>query len=66
MRLGRLAAGAAKSLTGGLRSLLRFLHVAGWVPVGLAQAVPSVAGWRLSSLPRALEAGQVTRLLVEL
>jgi integrase/recombinase XerD len=30
---------------------------------GLAQAVPSVAGWRLSSLPRALEPDQVARLL---
>jgi len=62
-RSGRLGAGAGKNLTGGLRSLLRFLHVAGWVPAGLAQAVPSVAGWRLSSLPRALEPDQVVRLL---
>jgi site-specific recombinase XerD len=62
-RSGRLGAGAAKNLTGGLRSLLRFLHVAGWVRAGLEQAVPSVAGWRLSSLPRGLQAGQVTRLL---
>ncbi|MCA1678253.1 MAG: site-specific integrase [Actinobacteria bacterium] len=62
-RSGRLGAGAAKNLTGGLRSLLRFLHVAGWVRAGLEQAVSSVAGWRLSSLPRGLEAGQVTRLL---
>lgn len=62
-RSGRLGTGAGKNLTGGLRSLLRFLHVAGWVPVGLTQAVPSVAGWRLSSLPRALEPGQVARLL---
>lgn len=62
-RSGRLGAGAAKNLTGGLRSLLRFLHVAGWVRSGLEQAVPSVAGWRLSSLPRGLQAGQVTRLL---
>jgi site-specific recombinase XerD len=40
-----------------------FLHVAGWVTVPLAQAVPSVAGWRLSSLPRGLEREQVARLL---
>jgi site-specific recombinase XerD len=62
-RSGRLGAGAGKNLAGGLRSLLRFLHVAGWVRAGLEQAVPSVAGWRLSSLPRGLETGQVTRLL---
>jgi integrase/recombinase XerD len=54
---------AAKTLTSGLRSLLVFLHVAGWVPVSLVGAVPSVAGWRLSALPRALEAEQVRRLL---
>lgn len=53
----------AKILTSGLRSLLRFLHLTGRVPVPLAQAVPSAAGWRLSSLPRALEAEQVQQLL---
>ncbi|MCA1680406.1 MAG: tyrosine-type recombinase/integrase [Actinobacteria bacterium] len=62
-RSGRLGAGASKNLTGGLRSLLGFLHVAGWTPVGLADAVPSVAGWRLASLPRGLASGQVARLL---
>ena len=45
----------AKTLTSGLRSLLVFLHVSGRVAVPLAAAVPSVAGWRLSSLPRGLE-----------
>jgi site-specific recombinase XerD len=44
--------------------LLRYLHLAGWVPVGLSQAVPTVAGWRLASLPRALEAEQVQRLIL--
>jgi integrase/recombinase XerD len=62
-RSGRRGVAAAKTLTSGLRALLVFLHVAGWVPSPLVQAVPSVAGWRLSSLPRALEAEQVTRLL---
>jgi len=62
-RPGQSGPGAAKKLPGGLRSLLCFLHVAGWIPGPLAQAVPSVAGWRLSSLPRGLESGQVRRLL---
>jgi site-specific recombinase XerD len=53
----------SRTLTSGLRSLLRYLHLAGRIPVGLAQAVPSVAGWRLASLPRALEPEQVQRLL---
>jgi integrase/recombinase XerD len=60
---GRRGVAWAKTLTGGLRSLLVFLHVAGWVSVPLAQAVPSVAGWRLSSLPRGLEPEQVAQLL---
>jgi integrase/recombinase XerD len=60
---GRRGGAWAKTLTSGLRSLLVFLHVAGWVAVPLVQAVPSVAGWRLSSLPRGLEPEQVARLL---
>jgi integrase/recombinase XerD len=62
-RSGRRGVSSAKTLTSGLRSLLSFLHLGGWVPVPLAPAVPSVAGWRLASLPRALEAGHVERLL---
>ena len=62
-RSGRRGVSSAKTLTSGLRSLLSFLHLEGWVPVGLAPAVPSVAGWRLASLPRALDAGRVERLL---
>jgi integrase/recombinase XerD len=62
-RSGRRAPATGQLLTSGLRSLLRFLHLAGWVQVPLAGAVPSVAGWRLSALPRALEPGQVRRLL---
>jgi integrase/recombinase XerD len=62
-RAGGRGVAAAKTLTSGLRCLLVFLHVAGWVPVSLVGAVPSVAGWRLSGLPRGLEAEQVARLL---
>jgi len=62
-RSGRRSTAAAKTLTSGLRSLLVFLHVAGWVPAPLSGAVPSVAGWRLSSLPRALGPKYVARLL---
>jgi integrase/recombinase XerD len=55
--------GSAKLIVTGLRSLLGFLHVEGLVTRPLAAAVPSVAGWRLAGLPRALEAEQVRRLL---
>ena len=46
-----------------LRSLLRFLHVQGRTTHDLTTAVPAVAGWRLSGLPPALEAGEVGTLL---
>ena len=54
---------SAKLLVTVLRSLLRFLHVEGLTARPLAQVVPSVAGWRLSGLPRGLEAEQVQSLL---
>ena len=56
------AVGSAKLIVCALRSLLGWLHVTGQVPVSLAAAVPSVAGWRLSGLPKGLEPGQL-RLL---
>ena len=53
----------AKTLISGLRSLLVFLHVTGLVMVPLVDAVPGVAGWRFSALPRGLEREQVAALL---
>jgi site-specific recombinase XerD len=57
------AVGSAKLIVCALRSLLGWLHLTGTVPVSLAAAVPSVAGWRLSGLPKGLEPGQLRRLL---
>jgi site-specific recombinase XerD len=54
---------SAKAAVTAVRALLRFLHVAGHVPVPLAGAVPAVAGWRLASLPRGLDAVVVEQLL---
>ena len=59
----RLKVASAKAMTTRLRSLLRFLYVEGLVVAPLADAVPSVAGWRLATLPKALPAAQVTALL---
>jgi site-specific recombinase XerD len=59
----RRSRGSAKLLVTALRSLLGFLHVDGVLEESLQAAVPSVAGWRLSGLPRALEPDQVRRLL---
>jgi site-specific recombinase XerD len=55
--------GTAKLIVTTLRSLLTFLHIEGVIAEPLAGAVPSVAGWRLSGLPRALEPDQLRRLL---
>jgi site-specific recombinase XerD len=55
--------GTAKLTVTALRSLLGFLHVEGMISEPLAEAVPSVASWRLAGLPRALEPGQVAALL---
>jgi site-specific recombinase XerD len=54
---------SAKSTVTALRSLLGFLHVEGLSTRALAAAVPSVAGWRLSGLPKGLEPQEVRSLL---
>jgi len=54
---------SAKLMVTALRSLLGFLHVEGLTVRPLAPVVPSVAAWRLSGLPRGLEADQVRALL---
>jgi len=55
--------GHAKVIVTNLRCLLRFLFLEGHTATSLAAAAPAIAGWRLSGLPRALEPGQVSRLL---
>lgn len=59
----RWSRGQAKLTVVALRSLLRFLVLEGRVDPALPGAVPSVAGWRHSGLPKALEPGQVEQLL---
>jgi len=56
--------GSAKYIVCGLRALLRFLYVDGHAESQLAAAVPSVAGWRLAGLPKALSSREVSVLLV--
>lgn len=46
-----------------LRCLLRFFHVEGLTERALAPAVPRMAGWRLASLPKALDPSHVARIL---
>jgi len=54
---------SAKAMVTGVRSFLRYLHVAGLIPVSLIGAVPAVASWRGASLPRGLTAAQVQAML---
>jgi integrase/recombinase XerD len=53
----------ARDLVCALRSLLRYLHLAGLIEVPLVWAVPSVADLRDRTLPRGLEPGAVKKLL---
>ena len=53
----------AKTIVGALRVYLRFLATSGTCQPGLDHALPTVAEWKLSSLPRYLDAQQVARLI---
>lgn len=55
--------GSAKFVVTALRSLLRFLFLAGHTRCQLACAVPTVAHWGAGSLPRALSPETVAALL---
>lgn len=61
--VGRRRTWSAKNLVTALRALLRFLHITGRIPCSLVAAVPTVAGWGLGTLPRAVSAAHVTTLL---
>src|SRR3954447_17300919 len=54
---------SAKAMVTSLRAFLRFAHATGRTAVPLADAVPAVASWRLSTLPRGLQASEIERLL---
>lgn len=59
----RLKVASAKAMTTRLRSLLRFLYVDSRTTNDLTGAVPSVASWRLTSLPKAIALGDVKEML---
>lgn len=59
----RVCLGTAKGRVAELRSLLRFLHVRGLTELALADALPGVAGWRQTGIPRTISRGDVQRLL---
>jgi integrase/recombinase XerD len=55
--------GSARNLLPALRSFLRFAFLDGWISLPLAQAVPAIAGWRASPLPKGLSRDEVAKLL---
>ena len=59
----RHSAGHMKSVVTALRSYLRFLAVRGDCPPALDQAVPSIAHWKHSNLPKFLPAAKVEMLI---
>ena len=59
----RRSMSGARDLASALRSLLRYLHVAGLIELPLVWAVPSVANLRDRSLPRGLAPAALRKLL---
>src|SRR6266851_5340342 len=59
----RRSVGEAKAVSTRLRSFLRYLELEGLTRPGLLAAVPSIAGWELTGLLRAIKAADVGRLL---
>lgn len=62
----RLHPKRAKLLTSALRSFLQYARYRGKVTLDLAAAVPIVANWSMSSIPRAIGAHQVRQLLASI
>jgi len=55
--------GSAKFVVCGLRALFRFCYLDGSTTRPLAEAVPTVANWRLAPLPKGLSGDEVAALL---
>ena len=56
----------AKLMTTAMRSFLKYVRYRGEVVLDLAAAVPIVANWSMSSIPRAISANQVQQLLTSI
>jgi integrase/recombinase XerD len=66
MRISHLNMRRAKTMTTALRSFLSYARYRGDIISDLAAAVPIVANWSLSSIPRAIGSDEVTRLLASI
>ena len=56
----------AKLLTTAVRSFLRYARYRGDITLDLAAAVPTVANWSMTTIPRAIAANQIRRLLARI
>jgi integrase/recombinase XerD len=63
---GRFSPGSMKAVRTALRSFFRFLRFQGLGDERLEAAVPAVAHWRLSTLPRCLSDQQLGKVLISL
>ena len=59
---GRLGSSGAKSVVNAVRMFLRFLAAFGHCPAELIAAVPRLAHWKLSALPRYISADAIEQL----
>ena len=62
-QLGRRSRSETRSAVSAIRAFLRFLVAEGRVPSGIEYCVPTVPEWRLSALPRYLEASEIERVV---
>ncbi len=62
-RARRRGVGGTKAISSALRMFLRYLASQGKCRAGLDAAIPTIAGWRLASLPRCLSTDEVEQLL---
>lgn len=60
---GRVSAGLAKGRVAELRALLRFLFLRGLTPRSLAVAIPPVAGWHGTTIPKTITAARIEELI---
>lgn len=62
----RIQAIYAKTLTTALRSFLRYARYHGDIALDLAAAVPAVANWSMTSIPRAISSDSVRQVLASI
>lgn len=60
---GRVSAGSAKGRVAELRSLLRYLFFKGMTSRSLAVAIPPVAGWHGTTIPKTITPGKINELI---